>query len=868
MSEEKKVKKWKKGLRKHSLFYLVLVAFPLIMPEIFVNLLNTGLVKPMLAQIKYSVWLDMFALLLLGLAIRKFIIALKKAVFITASQLVYAWLTALVYSGFYFLTDTWAYLGILNSGHPYFHLALLIAIGLSILKLRQIARDKKLWNKTTTAMSLADDAPIESADDDDLSRSPSAEKIAKHLLSTKPEKSFAMAFCAAWGSGKTSYLKMVQEAVLNTDKSVIWVSFQPWLSHGSVHIIPDFLKEFESALSPYYPQIGKKIRNYSQSISALKKNTLVSNLNDIWGLVERPGTIRSQYADLNDSIEAINRKIIIDIDDIDRLDSKEIVEVMRLIRNTGNFTNTFYLCAFDREYVVAALNKINDHNNTNYLEKIFQAEVNLPRFDRSVLKSELLNKLKGTLDQDDLESLELIFEPKDPNILASAFLNISSESPTNAFNLCVKNLRDVTRLANNIKLIYTKELRCEVILNEFFRVQVLRLKYAKEIDLLYKNHEHIFAKITRQTDIFLSLKNQANVEAKERSNTNYDNFIDGLKNLKTPYPVAFQNEIESLFISAKGEGVPELSVQWLTRFHIVFGINLVGEYFSENTFQQYLTGKVDLERFLNGFEGQNSRYRLRRRLFDIKDYNSKDQFLKITRLWFWLIEQGEVEIAAVNHILFHKSQLNNVYQKLEAYTKSKYEEQLRQWIYQIEPVSRKALILRDLMVQVIYDEGKEEYVIVHSELLDRLIGILTSHLLEKGMDQQALVLHNYCIKSIEGTSRLIKIDEEANKVLRTKIEEEPEAYLKELIMPLTSSLTGREYAFHPFASQIFGSRGLFEEWLSQKASLLPKFRRLWTIYSEVKEKKELKGFKFEDYSFNRPIWVPEPEINDADYEPI
>ncbi|GEM_PF-6515682 len=868
IEDEEKSKEWIKALKKHLGIYAGLVAFSLVLPQVFVNLLNSTLIKPVLALFKYSLWLDLFAILLLVLGAWRFILALRNAIFVTASQIVYSWLIVAIYFCFYYFTNHWDYLEIFRSGLPYFHLSTLIPIGLTIVKLRQIVWVEERAAKSNTSMSLADDTPIESADNDDLCRSPSAEKIARHLLATKPKKSFAMAICAKWGSGKTSYLNMVQKAVWSADKSVIWVSFQPWLSHGSEHIIPDFLKELESALSPFYPQIGKKIRTYSQSISALKKNTVLSNLNDIWGLVDKPGTIRSQYADLNESIKVIGRKIIIDIDDIDRLDSNEIVEVMRLIRNTGNFTNTFYLCAFDREYVVAALNKINDHNNTNFLEKIFQAEINLPRFDREILKSELSNKLKGTLDQDDLDALGMMFEPKDENELASLFLNTSTDFPTNAFDLCVKNLRDVTRLANNIKLIYTKELRSEVLLDEFFKVQVLRLKYAKELELLYKNHIFILSKNTQATDIFLVLDKKRNIEGKDEINSGYEGLIRELHEQKTPYLNEFIKELKTLFPHPKSEGISGLSIQWLSRFHIVFGTSLVGEYFSENAFKKYLNDDIKLEGFLSSFEAQKSRSQLRRRLFDIQDYDSKNQFLRITRLWFWLIEQGEVQIADVKRILFHKSQLNKVYQKLEAYTKSKYEEQLRQWIYQIEPVSRKALILRDLMVQVIYDEGKEEYVIVHSELLNRLIGILTSHLLEKGMDQQALVLHNYCIKSIEGTSRLIKIDEEANKVLRTKIEEEPEAYLKELIMPLTSSLTGREYAFHAFASQVYGSRELFEEWLYQKASLLPKFKALWTIYSEVKEKKELKGFKFEDYNFSRPSWVPEPEIKDADYEPI
>ena len=81
------------------------------------------------------------------------------------------------------------------------------------------------------------------------------------------------------------------------------------------------------------------------------------------------------------------------IDDIDRLDKHEIIEVVRLIRNTANFHNTFFLVAYDRDYVINALGHLNEHNHHQFLEKIFQMELNLPAYDKSILTKELYNRL-------------------------------------------------------------------------------------------------------------------------------------------------------------------------------------------------------------------------------------------------------------------------------------------------------------------------------------------------------------------------------------------------------------------------------------------------------------------------------------------
>ena len=67
-------------------------------------------------------------------------------------------------------------------------------------------------------------------------------------------------------------------------------------------------------------------------------------------------------------LNCIDRPVVIVIDDIDRLEKNELFEVLRLIRNTGNFANLIYVVAYDERYVVEQLSNLGIYNGRLYLE--------------------------------------------------------------------------------------------------------------------------------------------------------------------------------------------------------------------------------------------------------------------------------------------------------------------------------------------------------------------------------------------------------------------------------------------------------------------------------------------------------------------
>lgn len=84
-------------------------------------------------------------------------------------------------------------------------------------------------------------------------------------------------------------------------------------------------------------------------------------------------------------IEALDRKMIIIIDDIERLPGDEIRQILRLVNSVANFPNTIYLLSFDRKRVVEALGQYGSDYGEDFLEKIVQVAQELPMPNRHSL---------------------------------------------------------------------------------------------------------------------------------------------------------------------------------------------------------------------------------------------------------------------------------------------------------------------------------------------------------------------------------------------------------------------------------------------------------------------------------------------------
>lgn len=316
------------------------------------------------------------------------------------------------------------------------------------------------------------DEPIETSDEDRLGRSEFARTLARRLLKTRSShQSFAVGILSPWGYGKTSFLNLIKDELKRHE--AICIDFSPW-SYGKEN---DLIREF-------FTEVGKELRRYADTLPRdmmeyariLEKNESTSWLSMLLSLGNTAYSLEQQGNLLKQSLQKIDRPIVVFIDDLDRLGGNEIMEVLKLIRNVANFPGLKFVAAYDRSYLVEAIKKQNVESANCYLEKIFQIEYTLPTFEREKLIEYLKEECGKFLRDEDKEALKKIFDSK------VSFEGIATEE--------LITLRDVKRYINSLRNSYEK-LVGNVVLRDLMNLEILRLKYKPVYDLLSRRWEQV-----------------------------------------------------------------------------------------------------------------------------------------------------------------------------------------------------------------------------------------------------------------------------------------------------------------------------------------------------------------------------------------
>ena len=288
---------------------------------------------------------------------------------------------------------------------------------------------------------LVGDDPISTQAEDLVDFSPTVGKLTDILLSDKHPKSISIGLIGPWGNGKSSVIQMTKSTIESSEQfeknEIIPIHFLPYLNHNENEIINEFFTLLSNALSPYNGRLSNQIVDYSQKLTDLYQNKSLSNFleNHITNFSQSSAC--ELYENINKMLVETDKKIIVFIDDLDRLNQKEILQTLKLIRNTANFTNTFFVLAMDKQYVIKRLTEKGNILDTKFVDKFFQLEIYLPEIDSSILKqyfrAEMLREFKPA-------PTDLEFR-----------LNAALLEPNLLFEDYVKNFRDVKRVVNQIK---------------------------------------------------------------------------------------------------------------------------------------------------------------------------------------------------------------------------------------------------------------------------------------------------------------------------------------------------------------------------------------------------------------------------------
>ncbi|MEQ9298003.1 MAG: P-loop NTPase fold protein [Cyclobacteriaceae bacterium] len=315
----------------------------------------------------------------------------------------------------------------------------------------------------------------EIANSDDFGRSTLAKNLAPKLLDQCFKSAFCVGVLGEWGSGKSSFLKFLKCELNKADRSDLEIiDYQPWLNHQDESLIADYFQILKERLGKYDLSLDLKLESYENALNGFD-GPILAFLNSVKGTND---SAEKAYRNLENAIKRINKKVVVVIDDLDRLDQRELMQILRLVRNTADFPNFVYILALDRNYVINQISLTNQQESLKYLDKFFQFEINLPSLSSESLFSYFTRVINESTYIPDkyVENINL------------------KQSLEGFFQGAVDSPRDVKRLINAIHFELVDD-RFELDFPELVLVQILRIKFFPIYEVLALKRETYFTNV-------------------------------------------------------------------------------------------------------------------------------------------------------------------------------------------------------------------------------------------------------------------------------------------------------------------------------------------------------------------------------------
>lgn len=291
------------------------------------------------------------------------------------------------------------------------------------------------------------DNPIGSHGDDLLGRRRLAEELRDFLRVLPAEQGHVLALTGSWGSGKTSLLSLLKEAV---DGERVIVNFNPWMFSGTNQLVEMFFREISAQLSltneKRFDRIIDALDNYSSLLVPFSWIPVVGPAFKHWKELTSAtkrvrgnpkGSVLREKEVLSAALSRLESPVLIFVDDIDRLTSHEVQDLFKLVRLTASFPRVIYVLAYDRFRVEEALTHVGMPGR-DYLEKIVQTSIDLPAIPASTLRQQIVDALQEVIDE--TGGVKLFDVDRWPDVISELILPF------------IQTMRDVRRYASSCHL--------------------------------------------------------------------------------------------------------------------------------------------------------------------------------------------------------------------------------------------------------------------------------------------------------------------------------------------------------------------------------------------------------------------------------
>jgi hypothetical protein len=344
-----------------------------------------------------------------------------------------------------------------------------------------------------TSKQLDGDRPAKGLADDRLGYAGFSRAMARAIHSMVPREGIVLAVNGAWGSGKTSAINMMVEALrelqadTSEDEHVVVVYFNPWWFSAQDDLVRAFFNDIASSLEE--EKLSEKIVEGLKAVGrrASKAKDIVLGVLDFvpggavvkgvtgaaFDAVARASSVErslaAERAELAEALRTQRRRILVVIDDVDRLPADEARQIFRMVKSVADLPNVIHLLVFDRAIARKALGaEIND-DGPDWLDKVVQASFDLPPVRSADLQRLLITEL------DALAKPPPFINPvRWGNTLLSAIMP------------WVTSPRDVRRLANALAVSWPPVAR-EVDFADFVALETMRL-FEPELHAMVKRN--------------------------------------------------------------------------------------------------------------------------------------------------------------------------------------------------------------------------------------------------------------------------------------------------------------------------------------------------------------------------------------------
>lgn len=289
------------------------------------------------------------------------------------------WTLGLLYAGYRIFRDSGAFVfsGLETSRFSYVDTAWLVIIGIELLWIiirivvEYIPQDEKQGSKP-----FLFDTPVA---DDEMKRKQYAEEVVKKIKGGTAERggdydgAFAILLNEHYGAGKTSFMLQLEKCAKEYRIDVCW--FKPWMYEEEKSLIMNFIRVLQERLGVGDSVLQQMLRRYANVLANIDGYKVFSFLQ--WD----EKSIEAQFTDIKSILQRKKSPIIVLIDDVDRLQSEELLRMLQMVRNMGDFPYIYYVIAGDKQAMQNRLHEAGISEPDEYLKKFFNFELNFPADD-------------------------------------------------------------------------------------------------------------------------------------------------------------------------------------------------------------------------------------------------------------------------------------------------------------------------------------------------------------------------------------------------------------------------------------------------------------------------------------------------------